>query len=450
MIVTTPIREMLLGLEVVSSAQWDSAAELAGDDLAATLRLIAARRAWWAPDGIEFPGLTAWQQTQLAKPDAERRLRWETILVLDRIGEGGMGVVYRGWDLATRRWVAVKRMRSNSKEKRARFHREAELLARLDHPAIARCHGLIQVDGFDAIVMEYVPGQTLYSKVARLKKSGKGVSWRQVARWAVTALDALEHLHSRDIVHRDIKPGNVMIRPDGLLKLLDLGLAKLTRHDDAMDRGLTIQGQVLGTCDYMPLEQWDDGRAVTAAADLYALGATLHFALTGEPPHRAATGYQLLQALGRGETPSVRDRRPDVPPIFDELLQTLLRREPADRGTARGLRWQLGRMLNDSSMATAAESDRPTTNSAAKPTKCDPRPTWPDRLAEWLNRAGRAWDEWSATAGPAARIARRERFIARCRATATDAHRLPWRDLGRWFTTGAALTAATAACLSRL
>ncbi|MBX7103807.1 MAG: serine/threonine protein kinase [Gemmataceae bacterium] len=450
MIVAAPLRDLLIRLDAVSPAQWDSAAELAGDDHTATLRIIAARRAWWAPDGVDFPGLTAWQLQQLDKPDAERRLRWGSLLVLDRIGEGGMGVVYRGWDLAERRWVAIKRLRSDSKEKRVRFRREADLLSRLDHPSIARCFGLVRVDGFDAIVMEYVPGQTLYSKVMRLKKAGKGLGWRQVARWALDAVDALEHLHSREIVHRDVKPGNIMIRPDGRLKLLDLGLAKLTRIDDPMARGVTVQGQVLGTCDYMPLEQWDDGRAVTAAADLYALGATLHFAFTGEPPHRAVTGYQLLQSLGRGDTPTVRDRRPDVSAAFDELLQTLLAREPSERGTARDLKWRIGRLLNESSISITAKGDAPTATLAAKPTQCDQSPRWIDRLADGLRRAGRAWDDWLSPASPATRVARRERFIVRCRRGADHVRRLPWRDVGRWLTTGAALTAATVACLTRL
>lgn len=341
------LTETLFQLGLISRQQAPSPA---GVDSWETL---AQQRAPWASEGIEHPSLTPYQMRQIRRANSpeelRRRLRWNQYLILDRLGHGGMGVVFKAWDLQSRRFVALKRVRAESVELRRRFRREARLLARLDHPTIARCLGVTRVGRTTALVMEFVDGETVTQFVNRLRLNGQLAPWRKAVRLILKALDGLEHIHGRRIIHRDIKPSNLMLDQGGGVKLLDLGLAKFTGDDVELNQSMTIPGQVLGTSDFMPLEQWSDGRNVTSAADLYGLGATLFFLLAGRPPHQAASCYQLLRDLAANKVPSIRDIRPDVPPELDDVIRKMLDKNPRERGTARELKDLLKRLLEMSS-----------------------------------------------------------------------------------------------------
>jgi serine/threonine protein kinase len=348
------LRSAFVSTQTVTAEQWDAAAAKGGD----VLDHLSATPAWWVPHG-SAPAVTAFHRRAVKsladahKLDAlARRLRWGDYLIRSELGRGGMGVVFRAWDLKANEEVALKRVRVNGRQVRTRFQREATILARLDHPAVAKFRGVEKLDGADVLVMEYVPGESAARLVRRLAKEGKRVPWTTAVGWTLDILDALSHAHGRQVVHRDIKPGNVMITgiAGTAVKLLDMGLAKCS--DMPADGQLTIQGQILGTSEYMPPEQWAGG-AVTPAADLYALGGTLFFLLAARTPFTAGSPHQhMLQHL-KAEVPSVRAHRPEVPEQLDAVIARMMAKNPLHRGTARELRWQLAGVLASAAHATA-------------------------------------------------------------------------------------------------
>jgi serine/threonine protein kinase len=282
-----------------------------------------------------------------------RRLRWGRFLILAELGRGGMGVVFLGWDSHERKLVALKRMCSASRETRTRFQRETQVLARLKHAGIAQFLGAESIEGADVLIMEYVPGITASRTVRRLGREGKHLPWESATNWALQTLSALAHAHEERIVHRDIKPGNLMVMPGGRkVKLLDMGLAKCLDEPAGADT-VTRDGQALGTREYMPPEQWQ-WQPVTPAADLYALGCTLFSLLAGRPPYEGDTSYRQMTQHLSAPVPSVRQVRPDVPAAVDQVIQRLMAKNPAHRGTAREINWVLSRAVSVAPVAAAA------------------------------------------------------------------------------------------------
>lgn len=244
--------------------------------------------------------------------------RYELVRVL---GRGGMAVVLEGRDLLLERPVAVKVLSDVEDDERAheRFVAEARLLARLHHPRLVTVLDAGTVDGRPHIVMELVPG----SDLAAVLREGP-LPPDRVARLGAEVAEALAHAHAAGIVHRDVKPGNVLVEDSGHVRLADFGIARLaeatTRH--------TRTGTVIGSPVYLAPEQVA-GEAVTTATDLYSLGLLLLEALTGEPPF---TGTQIEVAMARltgGPT-----LPPTLPLGWDVLLRDLTAREPADRPDA--------------------------------------------------------------------------------------------------------------------
>ncbi len=343
----------LLGeLGAVRGEQWEQAVRSARgpDDWAAPLSALKRMRAGWAPPGDGPPCLTDFQHSAVVRliragrlDLLSRHLRLNNYLILTELGRGGMGVVFKAWDFSRRRFVAVKVLRDKTDELRQRFRREALILARLHHPGIARLLSLEKAGRAELLVMEYVPGRTVHDHVKGLQQQGRALPWRWVAAWAIEALLALDHAHQCGVIHRDVKPGNLMVQggkgQKPVLKLLDLGLAKLGAGD-----GLTADDQVLGTCEYMPPEQWA-GAKVGPACDLYALGGTLFFMLTGRPPFGANALAKLWMSHSAASRPSVRQLRPDVPPALDALVRRMMAIDAAGRGTPRQLAGALRRLL---------------------------------------------------------------------------------------------------------
>jgi serine/threonine protein kinase len=209
--------------------------------------------------------------------------------VADEIGAGGMGVVYQATDTKLKRDVAIKVLPESlatDAERLARFQREAEVLASLNHPNIAQIHGLEDADGTMALVMELVEGPTLADRIEQ-----GAIPADEALGIALQIAEALEAAHGQSIVHRDLKPANIKLRPDGTVKVLDFGIAKALEPDNLttaspspmLTTPATMAGVILGTAAYMSPEQ-AKGKPIDQRADIWAFGCVLYEMLTGQQP----------------------------------------------------------------------------------------------------------------------------------------------------------------------
>jgi serine/threonine-protein kinase len=249
-----------------------------------------------------------------------------------RIGEGGMGVVHRARDVRLERRVAVKVVHPRAVsdgDARKRFFREARRAASLNHPAIAAVYEVHDEHEPPFFVMEFVEGESL-----RARLRGGRLTVEQSIDFALQIARALERAHAAGIVHRDVKPENVMIEASGRLKLLDFGIAKVvtpisesTRTDDAAS---TAEGRIVGTPEYMAPEQ-ALGSAVDARADVFSLGIVLYEMLTGIRPFHRARPVEAIVAIARDSPSDLRVERPDAPAWLRQLVARCLAKAPSAR-----------------------------------------------------------------------------------------------------------------------
>ena len=256
--------------------------------------------------------------------------------VISQLGRGGMGEVYLAEDTRLRRKVALKLLPAEftrDAERVRRFEQEARAASALNHPNIVTIHEIGQVDATHYIVTEFVEGQTLRQQMTE-SKLGIGAALDVAAQVA----SALAAAHAAGIVHRDIKPENVMVRPDGLVKVLDFGLAKLTEprrssvDTDALatNQSLTEPGQVMGTPHYMSPEQ-ARGLGVDARSDIFSLGVVLYEMIAGRRPFEGATTSDVIAAILTAEPAPLSQRRPDAPPELERIVSKALRKDRDER-----------------------------------------------------------------------------------------------------------------------
>ena len=256
--------------------------------------------------------------------------------ILDLLGKGGMGEVYRAEDTTLNRQVAIKvlpELLAHDPERLARFEREARLLATLNHPNIATIYGLEEADGKRLLILELVEGETL---AERIKKGPIPVE--EALHLALQITEGLEAAHEKGIIHRDLKPGNIKLTPEGKIKILDLGLAKAfeketpatdASHSPTLTDQMTHAGVILGTAAYMSPEQ-AKGKAADKRADIWAFGAVLYEMLTGK---RAFEGDTITVTLG-----AIIHKEPDwatlpvnISTITRSLLRKCLKKNPHHR-----------------------------------------------------------------------------------------------------------------------
>ena len=249
-----------------------------------------------------------------------------------KLGAGSMGVVYKALHTRLKRSVAIKTLPPNSMhrpETISRFHREMEAIGQLDDPHIVRAHDAGEVDGTHYLVMEYVDGldlRVLQERVGPLSIPDACEIVRQAALGLQSAAKA-------GLVHRDLKPSNLMLTRSGTVKILDLGLAHISKESDESAE-LTSTGQIMGTFDYLAPEQATDTKNIDVRADIYSLGCTLFKLLTGRVPYardQPRTSYQRIRAHLEEPIPSIATIRTEIPPELEALLTQMLAKQPAER-----------------------------------------------------------------------------------------------------------------------
>jgi serine/threonine-protein kinase len=252
--------------------------------------------------------------------------------IVEQLGAGGMGVVYRAVDERLNRDVAIKVLPTgtlDTEPARQRFRREAHALSRLSHPRISTIHEFDSIDGRDFLVMEFVPGSTLAD---RLRQGPLPIE--EARRIAIQVVEALEEAHEQGIVHRDLKPGNVMITDKGWIKVLDFGLAKLVAVEGdltaPMGLNLTESQTVVGTLPYMAPEQLL-GQPVDPRTDLHAFGAMLYEMTTGVRPFVADTAAGVIDGILHRKPVSPRTLRAEIPPELESVILRCLEKGPDRR-----------------------------------------------------------------------------------------------------------------------
>ncbi len=292
-----------------------------------------------------FLSESPWATPQQAAGALAPGTRLGRYLILEPLGSGGMGVVYRARDEKLEREVAVKLLAPGvltGEEARRHFRREALALARLNHPCIASVYDVGEHDGAGFIVMELVPGESLAAKL----RSGP-LQLEQATAIALHVSEALAEAHEHGVIHRDLKPANVMITPKGNAKVLDFGLARMLTAAADSTLSLSETGGLLGTPLYMSPEQ-AQGRSVDARTDLWSLGVLYFESLAGRPPFRASSALATLHAIASEPAPPLRSIRPDVPPLAVHIVTRALEKDCGLRyQRAADLETDLKRLMRD-------------------------------------------------------------------------------------------------------
>ena len=255
--------------------------------------------------------------------------------VIEKLGAGGMGDIYKAQDARLHRMVAIKALTNASAgdtDRRRRFIQEAQAASGLNHPNIITIYDIVSEEDSEYMVMELVSGKTL----ADLIPPG-GVGVEKTLQYSAQMADALRAAHAAGIVHRDLKPGNVMVTDSGLVKILDFGLAKinvateLTEETQTIGAApLTVEGSILGTVAYMSPEQ-AQGKKVDARSDIFSFGVVMYEMLTGTKAFAGDSAITTLTAILRDEVKPIAELVPDVPPELVEIITLALRKDPKDR-----------------------------------------------------------------------------------------------------------------------
>ena len=317
--------------------------------------------------------------------------------ILNKLGGGGMGVVYKAQDTRLGRFVALKFLRENVPHDELaleRFAREARLASALDHPHICTIYEIGEDDGHLFIAMQYLEGETLYQRIRR-----KPLAMDELFEFAIEIADALDAAHAKGIIHRDIKPANIFIAGTpgtrlGSVKVLDFGIAKLAANEEASSQNapaLTLNGIAMGTDAYMSPEQ-ARGEPLDPRSDLFSFGALLYEMATGHPAFAGATTALTHEAVLNADTPLPSRLNPALPAGFDAIISKALEKDRELRcQTAAELRADLKRLKRDTDSGGSV--------SAAGPAPAAPQTHAPQTHAPVrLRIATRDWRRWAVLA----------------------------------------------------
>ena len=273
-------------------------------------------------------------QAELMFKGKIKRLVIGNYIILEKIGQGGMGRVYRARHRRMDRIVALKLLPFSARESPEaidRFELEVKAAARLSHPNIVTAHDADEAGGRYFLVMEYIDGVDLLTLV---KEQGP-LAVDTAVDYVLQASAGLAYAHSQKVIHLDIKPANLLLDKSGTIKILDMGLARIddlvSDIESAPAEELIQDGKVMGTVDYVPPERSSNPEAVDHRADIYSLGCTFHHLLTGRPPFGGSTILKRIRAHRVKPIPSLCKRRDDVPESLDAVYQRMLAKDPDDR-----------------------------------------------------------------------------------------------------------------------
>lgn len=260
--------------------------------------------------------------------------------LVEKIGEGGMGVVWKAFDTDLKRHVAIKILTVTvpaDSDRRIRFKREAQTAAALDHPNIAIIHEVSEYEGHPFIVMQNLEGKTLGDRIAE-----RSMSVREWLRYAISMCSGMAYAHKRGIIHRDLKPRNVMVAAEGQVKIVDFGLAKLFDRSaflgdsdgggrrETLEKSLTNAGEVFGTFNYMSPEQ-ARGEPLDHRSDLFSLGIILYEMASKRKPFGTRNPAQTISAIVTEEPPPLAEAAPGFPSAAHKIVHKALRKDPAKR-----------------------------------------------------------------------------------------------------------------------
>ena len=246
-------------------------------------------------------------------------------IIEEKVGEGGMGIVYRARHSTLNKEVAIKLLRPNLPTDTngvGRFVREGRAAASLDHPAIVNVYDAGNQNGVYYIVMQYVDGESLSARLDREHR----IPIEEAVEIFQAAAEGIEHAHSKGIIHRDIKPDNILLGSDGSVKIADFGLARMLEYDG----NLSQTGAVVGSPTFMSPEQ-ALGKKTDTRADIYSLGATLYQMVTGEPPFRARGFMEAIWKIVKEAPPAAHQVQPEVSVAFSRYIHSLMRKDPRNR-----------------------------------------------------------------------------------------------------------------------
>lgn len=316
---------------------------------------------------VESGKINLWQAEQLRR--GKTKLNLGPYLIIDEIGQGGMGQVYKGVHTVMGRVVAVKVLpRSKSTpEAIANFEKEVRTQAQLDHEHLVRAYDAGQDGKVHFLVTEYVPGADLRRLVRRRGR----LSMNTAAVIITQAALGLEHAHRRALIHRDVKPGNILVTPDARAKVSDLGLADFFR-DEVGDPQNT---KIVGTADYLAPEQIISPNKLTAASDIYSLGCTLYYCVTGKVPFPGGTTRDKARAHCNMQPIDPRRFAPDLSDAFVDVIADMMTKDPADR-------------IQTAADVVARLSPWSTNRAAAAREICSPAPSQPSTLTAGRRHGG--------------------------------------------------------------
>jgi len=320
---------------------------------------------------IDLGLLTPWQMEQIRK-GRHKGFMLGKYKLLRLLGSGGMSSVYLAEHTTLHNKVAIKVLpvkRIDQTSYLARFEREAQSSARLNHPHIAKAFDLDTSGSIHFIVMEYIDGTDLY---ARVKKDGP-LPVREAADFIRQAALGLHHAHEEGLVHRDIKPANLMVDKRGHLKILDLGLALAKNDDDEASLTKEHDEKVLGTADYLAPEQARDSHKADRRSDIYSLGCTLYYLLVGKPPFAKGSLAERIRGHMNEPAPNLLDARPDVPAAIVELYFRMMEKHPdARQQTAQEVADSLASWLTMTAAAAGRQRPEPPRRSSLRRTAAGP------------------------------------------------------------------------------